>query len=187
MAKKQKKASPKKQKDQNKEAVCVIDDQQIDKIFEDIPLPDSIKEILEKTEIPPNKKLEIIASQAVSYRSLYPPPEILREYKAIDPALVDTFKENIKLEQAHRHRMDDVDADMRLGELSLKKRGQSIAAWLVPITLILVGVFAYLTSENADQVEVLKIYLWFVFSIGALFVTGRIISGIENIFTNKNS
>jgi fumarate reductase subunit D len=81
--------------------------------------------------------------------------------------------------------MDKADVDIRKGELQYKRRGQSIAAWLTPILIILVGIFVYFTMDADNQTEVLRHFLRFIIWIAALFVTGRVVSGIENIFSKR--
>ena len=81
--------------------------------------------------------------------------------------------------------MDESDVAIRRGELDYKRRGQTIAAWLTPALIVLLGVFIYLTMDTHNQVEALKTYLTFVASIAGLFVVGRVMSGLENIFGKK--
>jgi uncharacterized membrane protein len=183
MAKRNKPPSKQKSEQKSKtppvndgEGVCLIDDDKI---------PESLKTILE--DIPPEKKIKAMAlfSQTMSFRSQYPPPDVLREYQQIDPALVQTIISQAEREQVHRHDMDRADVKIRNEELQYKKRGQSIAAWLTPVLIILVGVFVYFTSDTANQAEVLKHYLRFILWIAGLFVTGRLITGIENVVSMK--
>jgi uncharacterized membrane protein len=178
-ASKQKSKTPPKE---NNKDVCLTDDDQLPPGF-----PERLKALLEKEDLPKDQKIKMIAAftQEMSFRSQYPPPNVLREYQEINPALVETIISQGEREQIHRHDMDRADVDIRKGELQYKRRGQTIAAWLTPILIILVGIFVYFTMNTENQAEVLKHFLRFIIWIAALFVTGRVVSGIENIFTKK--
>jgi uncharacterized membrane protein len=178
-ASKQKSETP---TEKNNKDACLPDDNQLPPGF-----PEPLKTILEKDDLPKDERNKIITafSQTMSFCSPYPPPNVLREYQEINPALVDTMISQREREQIHRHDMDKADVDIRKRELQYKRRGQSIAAWLTPILIILVGIFVYFTMDADNQTEVLRHFLRFIIWIAALFVTGRVVSGIENIFSKR--
>lgn len=64
--------------------------------------------------------------------------------------------------------------------------GQTIAAIIAPLALILICIYAaYKTGDN-EQIEVLKIITKFVLALAGIFLGGRALSALENIFSKKD-
>jgi uncharacterized membrane protein len=115
-----------------------------DKKAPDVVLPDSIKTLIDKANIPKEEKARIAIQIASYFRGPLPPPDILEAYNQI----VDGGAERIfrKFEEQSEHRMNL--ERLAIGEeLKQSKRGQIFGFIVALFGLSLAAFMAYLGHE----------------------------------------
>lgn len=155
--------------------------EKVEKYLKEADIPDDIRKLLET--LPFADKVRIIAEKSISYSSPYPPPEIYQQYpiEVQNAILTRTGKE-----QDHRHEMDKGMLKISQDDQALKKRGQTIGAVLIPVIIIMLFCYAHFNLNPEDQLSAFQYMLKFIYIVVGIFVTGRIVTGIENYFGRKD-
>lgn len=127
-----------------------------------------VPEILQEMGIDPNSDPEslvsILLTKMVSQSTVgaYPPPMMLKEYNDIDPKIVEEILDGAKIQRDHRIAIENRVTDKSQARMDKAQKGQTFTAifsivvaallagvppifgvsipWIVPITLIAVGV-----------------------------------------------
>lgn len=111
---------------------------------DDFIIPESIKSLLEKANIPQNEK-RLIAIQIASYfKGPLPPPDILRQYNDIVKDGAERIFNRYEAQSSHRMQLEDHAVKE---ELKQSSRGQLFGFVISIFGLGLAGLLAYLGHE----------------------------------------
>jgi len=135
--------------------------------IDDVALPDSIKDLIDKSQIHTDEKEAIEVEIASSFKGPLPPPELLCEYdKIVEGGAERMF---LSYETQSQHRMN-LEAHVIKEELRQSSRGQLFGFIISVFGLLLSGALACMGHEIVAAI----IGGSTIVSLTATFVVGKI-------------